>query len=136
MHERRDWSQLTSAELAPLEALMQPSWSEAWRDLATSFYVTLICLPGATPAQHPQLAQMAVQLLMGVAQDLGGSQPYIAVGVDVVSSARFQKVVALLQQGMSYKAVAKACSITVGHVRRIESAWRQEQWAARQQSLL
>lgn len=136
MFERRDLSQLTSAELAPLDALLQPSWSETWRDLATSFYITLICLPAVTPAQYPQMAQMAVQLLLGVAQDLGGTQPYIAVGADMVSSARFQKVVTLRQQGLDYKAVAQACGITVGHVRRIESAWRQEQWAARQQSLL
>ena len=81
MVERKDLSMLTVQELAPLEALLQPTWSETWRDLATSFYLTLVSLPGSVATPKEMLAQLAVQLVLGVAEDLGGTQPYI--GVDV-----------------------------------------------------
>lgn len=135
MVERKDLSMLTVQELAPLEALLQPTWSETWRDLATSFYLTLVSLPGSVAAPKEMLAQLAVQLVLGVAEDLGGTQPYIAVGAGMFNSARFKRVIALRQRGLSYKAVADATGITAAHVRRIEHAWRQEQFAARQCAL-
>lgn len=36
MFNRLDLVDLTAEQLAPLEALMAPAWSETWRDLATS----------------------------------------------------------------------------------------------------
>ena len=77
---------LTVQELAPLEALLQPTWSETWRDLATSFYLTLVSLPGSVATPKEMLAQLAVQLVLGVAEDLGGTQPYIAAPPNQPSS--------------------------------------------------
>ena len=72
---------------------------------------------------------------MGLAQDLGGTQPYIPVGADVMSSTRTRRVIELLNQGVPYKEVADATGITTSRVRNIERAWRQEQMAARQSVL-
>ena len=135
MFERKDLSDLTAQDLAALEVLMQPTWSETWRDLATSFYLTLICMPGAQAVAQDKLAQLAVELVLGVAEDMGGTQPYIAVGAEVMKSARFKRVIELRQRGLSYKAVATAVGITAARVRRIEHAWRKEQFAARQHTL-
>lgn len=64
--------------------------------------------------------------------DMGGTQPYIPVGADVMSSARVRRVVDLLAQQLSYKQVADATCLTESRVRHIERAWRREQIAARQ----
>ncbi len=132
LFDRKDITELSRDQIAPLEALMTPAWSDTWRDLATSQYLTLISAPGAGAVAVESLAHLAVALTMGLAQDLGGTQPYIPVGAYVMSSTRTRRVIELLQSGMTYKDVADATGITTSRVRNIERAWRQEQMAARQ----
>lgn len=133
MFERIDLSQLTQEQLAPLEALMPPGWPVTWRDLATSHYLTLLSAPDA--GEPEVAARMAVALTLGIAQDLGGSQPYIPVGADVMSSARARRVIELLGQRMSYKQAADATGLTESRVRQIESEWRKQQMQLRQGQL-
>ena len=135
LFDRLDITDLSRDQIAPLEALMAPEWSDTWRELATSHYITLISAPGAGAVAVEALAQLAVALTMGLAQDLGGTQPYSPVGADVMSSTRTRRVIELLQSGMHYKEVADATGITSSRVRNIERAWRQEQMAARQGTL-
>ncbi|TXH30388.1 MAG: hypothetical protein E6Q94_09685 [Burkholderiaceae bacterium] len=135
MFERIDLSQLTQEQLAPLEALMPPGWPDVWRSFATSFYITLLSSPGAGSAPAGTLARQAVELALGLAQDEGGTQPYIPVGVEVMSSARARRVIELLERRLSYKQVAALTRITVSRVRKIQRAWRHEQAAARQGQL-
>ena len=135
LFDRLDITDLSRDQIAPLEALMAPEWSDTWRELATSHYITLISAPGAGAVAVEALAQLAVALTMGLAQDLGGTQPYIPVGADVMSSTRTRRVIELLQSGMHYKEVADATGITSSRVRNIERAWRQEQMASRQGTL-
>ena len=130
--DRRDLAEMRPDELTPLEALMSPEWPDTWRELATSQFVTLLSAPGAGQVAPSALAQLAVVLTMGIAQDMGGTQPYIPVGADVMSSARVRRVVDLLAQQLSYKQVADATCLTESRVRHIERAWRREQIAARQ----
>ena len=135
MFERIDLSQLTQEQLAPLEALMPPGWPDTWRELATSHYVTLISAPGADAVELFSLANLAIALTLGIAQDLGGTQPYIPVGADVMSSARARRVVDLLKQGQGYRQVADATGLTESRVRQIESEWRKQQALLRQGQL-
>lgn len=132
MFPRMDLSNVTADQMAPLESLMTPAWSDTWRDLAVSHYLTLISAPGSGSVPSSALASLAVALTMGIAQDLGGTQPYIPVGTDVMSSARTRRVIELLGKGMPYKAVADETGLTASRVRNIERAWRREQMAARQ----
>ena len=135
MFKRIDLSQLTQEQLAPLEALIPPGWPDTWRELATSLYVTLISAPGADAVELSSLANLAIALTLGIAQDLGGSQPYIPVGADVMSSARARRVMELLGQRLSYKQVADATGLTESRVRQIESEWRKQQMLLRQGQL-
>ena len=135
MFDRLDLTELTQEQLAPLEALMPPGWPDVWRSFATSFYITLLSAPGSGTVPPTSLASLAVALTLGIAQDEGGTQPYIPVGADVMSSARARRVVELLEQGQSYKQVADETGITVSRVRNIERAWRREQIALRQGTL-
>ena len=135
MFDRLDLTELTQEQLAPLEALMLPGWPDVWRSFATSFYITLLSAPGSGTVPPTSLASLAVALTLGIAQDEGGTQPYIPVGADVMSSARARRVVELLERGQSYKQVADETGITASRVRNIERAWRREQTALRQGTL-
>lgn len=135
MFDRLDLTELTQEQLAPLEALMPPGWPDVWRSFATSFYITLLSAPGSGTVPPTSLASLAVALTLGIAQDEGGTQPYIPVGADVMSSARARRVVELLERGQSYKQVADETGITASRVRNTERAWRREQLALRQGTL-
>ena len=135
LFDRKDVTELTMDEIAPLEALMTPAWPDTWRDLATSHYITLVSAPGAGAVDLSSLARLAVALTLGVAQDLGGTQPYIPVGADVMSSARARRVIDLLKQGLGYRQAADATGLTESRVRQIESEWRKQQMALRQGQL-
>ena len=135
MFDRIDLVDMTPAQILPLESLLPPGWPDTWRDLATSHYITLVSAPGADSVELSSLARLAVALTLGIAQDLGGTQPYIPVGADVMSSARARRVMELLGQRLSYKQVADATGLTESRVRQIESEWRKQQMLLRQGQL-
>ncbi len=135
MFDRLDLAALSSAQIAPLDALMGADWPETWRELATSQFVTLVSAPGAQTVDTMALARLAVALTLGIAQDLGGSQPYIPVGAMLAASAKARRAMELLDQRASYRQVADATGLTESRVRQIEAEWRRQQIAARQGSL-
>ena len=132
MFERMDIAGMTPAQIQPLEALIPPGWPDTWRELATSHYVTLVSAPGTETREMSSLAGLAIALTLGIAQDLGGTQPYIPVGAEVMSSARARRVVDLLSQGQGYRQVADATGLTKSRVRQIEYEWRKQQIDLRQ----
>ena len=130
--ERPDLSELTADELAPLERLFGPLTPETWRDFARSLYVTLRTLLAGRNGDAA-FAALAMELTRGIAADMGGAQPYIPVGAQLLNSARVRRVVDLLDQGKSYAEVAQLCGkISERRVRNIQAAWLREQRAARQ----
>jgi Mor family transcriptional regulator len=133
--ERPDLSELTADAIAPLERLFNPLTPDTWRDLALSQYVTLRTVLRGDKTDT-ELAAMAMELTRGIAADMGGSQPYIQAGSQLLASARARRVVVLLEQGKCYKDVAAACGkITESRVRQIEKEWLREQRAERQGTL-
>ncbi len=135
MFDRLDLAALSSAQIAPLDALMGAEWPDTWRDLATSHFVTLVSAPGAQAVDNVALARLAVALTLGIAQDLGGSQPYIPVGAMLAASAKARRAMELLDQRASYRQVADATGLTESRVRQIEAEYRRQQAAARQGQL-
>ena len=135
MFDRLDLAALSSAQIAPLDALMGAEWPDTWRDLATSHFVTLVSAPGAQAVDNVALARLAVALTLGIAQDLGGSQPYIPVGAMLAASAKARRALELLDQRASYRQVADATGLTESRVRQIEAEYRRQQAAARQGQL-
>ena len=135
MFKRLSLTDLTPAQIAVLDALIPPAWPETWRNFATSHFVTLLSAPGADAVALGHLAHLALALTLGIAQDEGGTQPYIPVGADVMGSARARRVIELLEQRLSYKQVADATGLTESRVRQIESEWRKQQILLRQGQL-
>ncbi len=133
---RPDLSDLTAEDLAPLERLFSPLTPDTWRDLARSLYLTLRTLYANGAHTDDELAALAMVLVRGIAADLGGTQPYIQAGSQLLASARARKAIELRCQGLSYREVAHQCGkITEARVRQIETAWMREQRALRQGSL-
>lgn len=135
MFERLELAEVTAEKIAPLEALMPQGWPDTWRDLAMSHYLTLLSAPGSSAVEPPALAHLAVALTLGIAQDLGGTQPYIPVGAMLAASAKARRAMELLGQRSSYREVADATGLTESRVRQIETEWRRQQIAARQGQL-
>ena len=125
--DRLDISDLTSKQIEPLECLMQAEWSDTWRDLARSHFVTLLGEPGA---DERKCAEQAVRLTLGIAHDMGGEQHYIPVGVQLLKIRRIQRVIELLQSGHDYQATAKIVGLTEPGIRKIERRWRLAKRAA------
>lgn len=136
MFPRLDLTELTTEQLAPLEALMAHDWPDTWRDLATSQYITLLSAPGAGEIPASALASLAVALTLGIAQDMGGSQPYINQGSDLQRSSMVVRIVELLEQNrQDYPRVAQMVGLSERHVRRIEARWLNAERARRQGAL-
>lgn len=132
MFFRPDLADLSAARLAPLDQAMPPDWPETWRELATSLFVTLICAPGGGNIPAEALAQLAMAQVLGLAQDMGGTQPYIPVGSMLAASARAQRAMQMRRAGASYQQAAAATGLTENRIRKIEAEWRREQMALRQ----
>ena len=134
MPERLDLTDLTAEQVAPLEALMSENWPDTWRDFATSLFVTLMSdMDGK--ADLSAMARQAVVLTLGIAQDLGGTQPYIPVGAVLAASTKAIHAIELRRQGLSYKQTADATGLTESRVRQIEGEWRRQESSARQGTL-
>ncbi|QXL84100.1 Mor transcription activator family protein [Comamonas sp. NLF-1-9] len=131
--ERPELAELSSAQLAPLENRTQ-AWPDSWRELARSLYISLVF--GAQGLEDDAGAQLACELVLGIAADLGGGQLYINQGADIQRSAMAARVIALLaQHRQDYVAVARLVGITDRHVRRIEARWLRAERARRQREL-
>ena len=127
---RPDLAELTAEQIAPIEA-RTAGWPESWRDIARSLFVTLMSRPdGAAPADA---AQLAVELMLGVASDLGGTQPYINQGRDMKLSGMASRVIDLIASTrQDYARVAQLLNMSERHVRRIEARWLRAERARRQ----
>ncbi len=131
--ERLDLTDLAISDIASLECMFDQETPDTWRDLARSHFLTL---RSYMPDYDEQgLAALAMLLTKGIAADLGGTQPYITAGSQLLASARARRVIELRQRGMPYREVAKLCEITEARVRQIENEWVREQRAARQGAL-
>lgn len=135
MAERPDLCDLSADDIAPLERLFDPLTPDTWRDFARSQYVTLRTR-FAGQQTDAEMAELAMLLTKGIATDIGGTQPYIPVGSQLMSSTKAGRVIELCNAGKSYAEVARLVGdITESRVRHIERAWRQEQRALRQGTL-
>ncbi|HBT67485.1 MAG TPA: hypothetical protein DEB63_03630, partial [Agrobacterium sp.] len=79
---------------------------------------------------------LAVALTLGIAQDMGGSQPYINQGSEMQRSSQALRVIELLDHTrQDYPRVAQMVGLSERHVRRIEARWLRAERARRQLGL-
>ena len=137
--ERPRIEQLKPATLAVLEQRFAPAWPDAWRELATSVYLSLLGRAGGVATLgEDQLAVLAAQseaIMLGLVEDFGGRQLYVGVGKQMMASARAKRVIELINGGMGYEEVAELTGLVVRHVRAIYSEWYYQERKRRQQPL-
>lgn len=122
-------------DLAILEMHFTPGWTEVLRDFAISLWITLLNRSNAKHMAPAELAELAVQLAMGIAEDLGGTQPYIPIGVGIHAEQRKAEALRMLVDGFGYAKTAKACGLTVSRVRKIEREERAKNSPARNSAI-
>lgn len=133
--KRPELTELTSADIAPLEAVIA-GFPEVWQDLARSHYLTLLGRETSrAPERLAELAQLAGDLARGIGLDLGGRQPYIPVGADFAADEKAWRVVQAWRAGRPWTAIATAEKISERRARQIIGAWQRETYARAQHSL-
>lgn len=110
---------LKPEQIAPLEALLRPDFPESWREIAQSAFVSLLRL-GREPAEA---ADLAMEMARGVGRDLGGTQFYISVGVEL---GKAEKIEAILREfdGSNHRELALRYGFTERAVYRFLGADR------------
>lgn len=113
----RDLAQLTSTDIAPLESALPEICSDVWRDFACSLYMTLLRVPNQTEPRE-KLAALAVELLLGIAHDLGGRQPYIPSGYKIAAA---DKAAAVRREftGNNHRRLAQRHGVSDSRIRQI-----------------
>lgn len=133
--KRPQLSELTSAEIAPLEAVITP-YPEIWKELARSHYLTLLGHAAErTPERLAELARLAGDLARGIGEDLGGAPHYIPIGAYFEADERAVRVVQSWRSGRPWSAIAAAEKLTERRVRQIVSAWQIETFGRAQGQL-
>lgn len=127
---------LREQDLAPLEALFTPSYPQALRDLATSFFMELMERSAHLPV-HPhrahRLAALALALANRLSRDFGGNNLYIHKAVSHHLTQRNREMYALYDnRRWTYKTLGQKHGLTEVQVRNIIQACIEEELAARQ----
>ena len=131
---------LSPAEAAVVQALLPPGLTPEMADVAYCLFEALVLADrrAGTPAPDGPwlhalhaMARAVVLQIKHLAAEKGGSTIYLAKGVAVWLSARDRQLCAEFR-GDNYAYLARKYDLSEMRVRQIISAWRQEQFLARQ----
>lgn len=131
MAERRTLEQVSAAELAPLEAVLHPSYPERLREMATVIYLALQDHGQDLPAHD-----LALALTEAVSLGLGGGSFYMHKGF--VHRRRLDirdREIARSFNGRNHHLLAKKHNLSDMRIRQIVDAWQEEQYLAKQDEL-
>ncbi len=114
----RDLAHITSDDIAPLEKLfLSRRYPDMLCEFARSLYLTLYVMHGQGKAPA-DLAKLALDLMLGLSQDFGGSQPYIPV-CHFLNAAEKGEAIRREFNGTNYGALAAKYAVTESRVRQI-----------------
>jgi Mor family transcriptional regulator len=112
--ERRRLQDMTAAELAPLERLLDPQYPERLADVATVLYIEL--LNGGY--QVEVAAPLALALTEALRDELGGQRMYVTKGRQLTLSRRDMDIYAAFN-GRNQHLVARQFNLCEERVRQI-----------------
>lgn len=112
--ERRRLQDMTAAELAPLERLLDPDYPERLADLATVLFIELL------NQSHPAdgAARLAVALTEALRDELGGQRMYVTKGHQLALSKRDMEIYEAFN-GRNQHLVARRFGLCEERVRQI-----------------
>lgn len=131
MAERRKLEQVTAADLAPLEEVLDPEYPERLRDMATVIYIAL-----QDHGQDMPAPELALALTEAVSLELGGGQFYMVKGfLHRKGLTKRDREIAQQSTGYNLHLLARKHNLTDMRIRQIVSAYKHEQFLARQDQL-
>lgn len=120
--EPRRLQDLSTAEIAPLDALVDDAFPPMWYDIASSIYAFL--LDSLPVLSRQDSAAMAILLTLRIAAEIGGGMRYIPSGYNWDKRSQAQAIVAAFK-GNNHTALAQAWGVTDSRIRQILDEERQ-----------
>ena len=116
---------ITSADLQPLEALLDDTYPARLREVAECLFMRLLDEPELQHCDRSKLARLAISQTEFLSQELGGITFYMVKGTSYKASQR-DKAVWERFNGRNYEDLAQEFQISVMRVRQIVEKMRQE----------
>ena len=120
--EPRRLQDLSTAEIAPLDALVDDAFPSMWYDIASSIYAFL--LDSLPVLSRQDSAAIAILLTLRIAAEVGGGMRYIPKGYNWDKRSQAQAIVAAFK-GNNHTALAQAWGVTDSRIRQILDEERQ-----------
>ena len=131
MAERRRLEQVTAADLAPLDRVLDPEYPGPLRDMCTVIFLALQDHGPDTPAP-----ELALALTDAVSLELGGANFYMHKGfVFRQGLTKRDREIAEQATSSNLHVLAKKHHLSDMRIRQIVGAYREEQYLARQDQL-
>lgn len=124
-------AQSSLAALAPLEAVLDPAYPDAWREIATCLYLQLREREELAGLGDARVAQLALLLTEGLRAEIGGSQPYLSKGVGFELSQRDRQILAEFN-GRNHDELARKWDLTPRQIYAILAVRVREEFERRQ----
>lgn len=117
MAHPRDLTCVCAADMAALDRLLPASWPEVWGDFARVFFAGLLNST-EVKASAEALARVAVEQVLTLGHQLGGSQPYIPRGTGVTQRERVDAI-RMEFRGRNYGELAAKYDLSESRIRGI-----------------
>ncbi len=122
MANPRDLTCVCAADMAALDRLLPASWPEIWSDFARVFFVGLLNST-EVKASAEAFARVAVEQVLTLGHQLGGSQPYIPRGAGITQRERIHAI-RMEFRGKNYGELAVKYDLSESRVRQIVRSLR------------
>lgn len=113
----RDLSRISAADMAVLEGLISSDWPDIWADFARVFFCGLLASEELA-APRDALARVAVEQVLVMGFQLGGSQPYIPRGVMITRRLDWERIRREFT-GNNYGELAARYDLSASRIRQI-----------------
>lgn len=133
MAERTD-AEMTAADAAVLEAVLDPEYPERLREVATHLFESLLHMECLRGLDRKVLAEMALQQTEHLSLEMGGGNFYMHKGTAYRLTQRDREMCAKFN-GRNYHQLAREYDRSEMRVRQIIDAWQKEEFARRQGGL-
>lgn len=124
----------TALDLAPLTALLDPSYPERLREIAEALYTVMIQDEKLQKLGRPHLAELAMEQTEYLSQTFGGANFYWHKGTGHRLNQRDREMCARFN-GHNYLELARDYHRSEMRVRQIVDSWQRAEFARRQGGL-
>lgn len=134
MSDRKPEAEMSVADVAVLESVLDPGYPERLREVALHLYASLLHMESLSGLERKALAEMALQQTEHLSLEMGGGNFYMHKGTAYRLTQRDREMCAKFK-GRNYHQLAREYDLSEMRVRQIIDAWQREAFARRQGGL-